>query len=98
MDSLRVLTSVIRATIGHQWKDHDEQLEMIFATIDADVSQALQSTREEIESGRAAEKGGAGLALSELRSAVEDSQRAVGSWGGFYPFERAAASLEFWKL
>ncbi len=98
LDSLRVLASVVRATIGHQWEKEDGNLEMIFAEIDADISQALQSTREELESGRASDKGVARAALGELRNAVEDSQRAVGSWGGVYPFERAAASLEFWKL
>lgn len=81
-------------------------LETIFAEIDADISQALQSTREELESGRVGGVGGgnpndktiARDALNQLRNAVEDSMRDVEQWGGVYPFERAAASLEFWKI
>lgn len=33
-----------------------------------------------------------------LRSAVRESFVDVEAWGGEFPFERASASLEFWKL
>lgn len=95
--SLRVLACVVKATTGLRWKEGDG-IENIFAEVDADISQALQSSREELDSGRVVDVAAAKQALVELRTAIKDSQREIQSWQGVYPFERAAASLDFWKL
>ncbi|EKM52903.1 uncharacterized protein PHACADRAFT_261592 [Phanerochaete carnosa HHB-10118-sp] len=95
--SLKVLALPVRAAAHLCWEPGSE-LEQVFAEIDADVGQALQSAREELDSGRAGNLQAARTALEELKSAVREGQAAVAGWGEAYPFERAAASLEFWKL
>ncbi|KAI0338675.1 hypothetical protein BDW22DRAFT_1362772 [Trametopsis cervina] len=95
--SLRVLARPVRAIAGFRWHD-SALLESTFAEIDADISQALQSSREEWESGRLADIATARAAVDELKAAIRDSQLAVQSWRGVFPFERAAATLEFWKI
>jgi len=97
LSSLKVLASVVRATKGHRWEE-DGIMENTFSDIDADISQALQSTREELDGGRVSDITKARDVLHELRSTIQESQQEVKSWGGVYPFERAAATLEFWKL
>ena len=79
--------------------DTGGELEAVLDEIDADIGQALQSAREELDGGRAGNLVAARAALDELRAAVWESQRAAEDAGaGAGPFERAAASLEFWKL
>ncbi|KAH8093120.1 hypothetical protein BXZ70DRAFT_440717 [Cristinia sonorae] len=95
--SLKVLALVVRATKGHRWEESGE-MENTFSDIDADISQALQSTREELDGGRVADMTKARETLRELRASIQESQQEVKSWGGSFPFERAAATLEFWKL
>lgn len=95
--SLKVLAGIVKATAGHRWKG-DAELEDLFAEIDADISQALQSTREELESGRVTDKGAARTAINDFRAAVEETQKEVKSWGGAYPFERAVSGLAYWRL
>lgn len=95
--SLRILASVVRATKGRRWEENGD-MENTFSDIDADMSQALQSTREELDGGRVTDMNRAREALQDLRSAIQESRREVKSWGGVYPFERTAATLEFWKL
>ena len=95
--SLKVLASVVRATKGRRWIENGE-MENTFSDIDADISQALQSTREELDGGRISDIAKARETLYELRSTIQDSQREVKGWGGVFPFERASATLDFWKL
>ena len=95
--SLKLLAAVVRAIQGHQW-ERGESLENTLAEIDADISQALQSSREELDGGRVYDMAIAREAIEELRTAVKDSQKEVEGWGGVYPFDRAAISLEYWKL
>ena len=95
--SLRVLAQPVRATTVFFWAEGSE-MEAVLAEIDADISQALQSSREEMDSGRMVDITIARLAISDLKSAVRESKLAVERWGGVYPFERAEATLEFWKL
>ena len=64
-----------------------------------DPNQLLpQSSKEEIEGGRVVDYTSAREVKNELRCAVNDSLADVKSWGGEFPFERAVASLEFWKI
>lgn len=56
-----------------------------------------QSSKEEIEGG-GVDFTLAREAKNDLRCAVNDSLADVKSWGGEFPFERAAASIEYWKF
>jgi len=95
--SLGLLSSIVRATIGLRWED-DGDMADILAVNDADIGQAIQSSKEEIESGGVADFTLAREAKNDLRCAVNDSLADVKSWGGEFPFERAAASIEYWKI
>ncbi|KNZ76173.1 hypothetical protein J132_11292 [Termitomyces sp. J132] len=95
--SLKVLTSVIRASLELQWED-DSDLSNLFAFIDADIGQAIQSSKEEIEGGRVSDWGIAHEIVDDLRGVVKESKKAVQVWGGEFPFERTASSLEYWKI
>ena len=95
--SLKVLALPVRAMADVR-RENSAAMESMFAEIDADISQALQSCREELDSGRLSDVAAARSALDDLRTAVKESQIAVQSWRGVFPFERAAASLEYWKI
>jgi hypothetical protein len=95
--SLGVLESVVRATIGLRWEDVGE-LSDILALVDADISQAIQSSKEEIDAGRIGDLASARQIVTELRAAVRDSFLDCETWGGEFPFERASGSIEFWKF
>ena len=95
--SLRVLAQAVRASSLVFWSEGSE-MDRILAEIDADISQALQSSREEMDSGRMGDITTARGAINDLKSAVKESKLAVDTWGGVCPFERAEASLDFWKL
>ncbi|KIP02598.1 hypothetical protein PHLGIDRAFT_37827 [Phlebiopsis gigantea 11061_1 CR5-6] len=95
--SLKLLAQPVRAAARLRWELGGE-IEQVLAEIDADIGQALQSSREELDGGRAGNLNTARAALEELKSAIKESQLALEGWAGSYPFERAAASLEFWKL
>ncbi|TFK32754.1 hypothetical protein BDQ12DRAFT_476291 [Crucibulum laeve] len=95
--SLGILTSIIRATVGLRWED-DGDMADILAVIDADIGQAIQSSKEEIEGGRITDFLSARRVVNDLRSALNESMTDVHSWGGEFPFERASASIQYWKL
>ncbi|KAF8147886.1 hypothetical protein B0H34DRAFT_278029 [Crassisporium funariophilum] len=95
--SLGLLASIVRATIGLRWED-DGDMADILAVIDVDIGQAIQSSKEEIEASRVVDFASAREARNELRCAVNDSLADVNSWGGEFPYERAAASIEYWKI
>jgi hypothetical protein len=57
-----------------------------------------QSSKEEIEGGGVVDFTLAREAKNDLRCAVNDSLADVKSWGGEFPFERAASSIEYWKF
>ncbi|KAK0475287.1 hypothetical protein IW261DRAFT_1496810 [Armillaria novae-zelandiae] len=95
--SLAVLAVVVRATIGLRWNAENEMSD-ILADVDADICQAIQSSKEELEGGRVDDYAKARDAVKELQNAVKESLLDVESWGGEYPFERASLSFEHWKM
>ena len=95
--SLKILARVVAATVGLQWEE-DGPMEEVLALIDADISQAIQSSKEELDGGRVVDLQVAKGAVHELRTAVSDSQMDVRRWNGAFPFERAASSLEYWRV
>ncbi|KAG7439553.1 uncharacterized protein BT62DRAFT_938856 [Guyanagaster necrorhizus] len=95
--SLVILAVVVRATIGLRWNNESE-VANILVNVDADICQAIQSSKEELEGGRVDDYAMACEAARELRNAVKESLLDVESWGGEYPFERASSSFEYWKV
>ncbi|KAI0742243.1 hypothetical protein C8Q80DRAFT_1186887 [Daedaleopsis nitida] len=95
--SLKILARIVSATLGLRWEE-ESAMEDTLAEVDADISQAIQSSKEEIDGGRVAEIQEARDIVHELRSAVNESQMDVKKWDGVFPFERAAASLEYWRV
>ncbi|KAJ7215550.1 hypothetical protein GGX14DRAFT_443073 [Mycena pura] len=101
--SLGLLATVVRCAHGHglRWAAEDEgELADCLAVIDADIAQAIQSCKEEIESGRAGPGSHehAHAALADLRAALDAAAREWGPGAAEFPFERAAASLGCWKI
>ncbi|KAI0632595.1 hypothetical protein C8Q77DRAFT_1058284 [Trametes polyzona] len=95
--SLKILARVVGATTGLRWKE-DSAMEDTLAVIDADISQAIQSAKEEMDGGRVADLQQAREVVQELRTTINESQMDVKKWNGDFPFERAAASLEYWRV
>ncbi|KAH9926620.1 uncharacterized protein BXZ73DRAFT_78714 [Epithele typhae] len=95
--SLRILAAVVRATVGLRWPEGGP-MEDSLALVDADISQAIQSAKEERDGGRAEDVQAARAVVQELREAVAESQLDARKWAGAFAFERAAASLEHWRL
>ncbi|EPS94820.1 hypothetical protein FOMPIDRAFT_58724 [Fomitopsis schrenkii] len=95
--SLRVLAVVVRAAGGIQWVEGSE-LETTLAAIDVDISQAVQSCKEELDSGRATDPVFVKTALNELRTAVRENRRVIGTGRSGYLFEQGENALDFWKI
>lgn len=57
-----------------------------------------QSCKEELDGGRVNDIGTARDAVEKLWSGVEESSRDVEIWGGEFPFDRAANSIECWRV
>jgi arginine decarboxylase-like protein len=95
--SLKVLTDIVEKTEAIRWKDDDETADML-AVVDSDITQAIQSCKEEIDQGQVPDMSEARDILKELRLSLGKSLDKVQSWGGEYPFGRAWASLDYWKF
>ncbi|KAJ3543815.1 hypothetical protein NM688_g5817 [Phlebia brevispora] len=94
---LGVLTAVVKATVGLRW-EIDGLMADSLAAVDADISQAIQSAKEELAGGRVSDLTAARAAVKELGMYVAESLKDTARWGGEFPFERALASIEYWKL
>jgi hypothetical protein len=97
LTSFGVFATIIRTSLGLRWTPFGPAAES-FALIDGDICQAIQSSKEEIDSGRAGDPDSAHAKVADLRGALKESADAVSRWGGDFPFERAAATLEVWKF
>ncbi|KAJ7600335.1 hypothetical protein C8J56DRAFT_7289 [Mycena floridula] len=95
--SLGILTEVVHVTIGLQWGQDGEIIKAL-ADIDTDITQAIQSCKEEIESGRIEDYAAARDTVNCLHVVVEKSRADVETWKGEFPFERTRSSLVYWKL
>ncbi|KAI0356252.1 hypothetical protein OH77DRAFT_246173 [Trametes cingulata] len=95
--SLTLLAEVVRSAVGVRWEE-DSRMEDILAIIDADITQAIQSAKEEIQSGRVSDIGAVKAVYSGLHDLLVEDKADVERWGGDFPFERAMATVELWKL
>jgi hypothetical protein len=97
VDSLPILTYVIRATFPLRWttSDNDPLLPHL-AVLDSDLSQAIQSCKEELAAGllqTEEEVNSAKLSLEDLFRALEEGRHLVESWGGEFCFDRVSDVL-----
>lgn len=92
---LQKLTEIVNATTGLRWERNGE-MDNVLAAIDADIAQAIQSTKEELLGGASRESVIA--TVNDLKAAVEASRLDTKRSNGDFPFERAADSLAYWHL
>jgi hypothetical protein len=97
LTSFGVFASIIRTALGLRWTSFGAAADA-FALIDGDICQAIQSSKEEIDSGRGGDLDIARAKVADLRAALKESSDAVSRWGGDFPFDRAAATLDVWKF
>jgi len=97
LTALEVLAEVIRGTYGLRWI-HDGDTADMLALVDADLCQAIQSAKEEIEAGRAGDPSSVHNTIAHVRAIVQRSEADIAMWSQDFPFERAAISLETWKV
>jgi hypothetical protein len=97
LTSFGVFATIIRTSLGLRWTPFGPAADA-FALIDGDICQAIQSSKEEIDSGRGGDLEIARAKVADLRAALKESSDAVSRWGGDFPFDRATATLEFWKF
>ena len=84
-------------TIGLRWREDDEFVDSL-AILDSDMTQAIQSGKEELIREKGVGVNEARAVVKELRLRLSEASASVKSWGGEFPFERTQASLEHWKL
>ncbi|OBZ68357.1 hypothetical protein A0H81_11809 [Grifola frondosa] len=97
LSSLGVLTDIVRATIGARWEENGE-MDNSLAAIDLDITQAIQSSKEEMDSGRITDLPAARTTVARLHAGLIDSSADAKTWGCDPPFEQATISVEYWKL
>jgi hypothetical protein len=97
LQSLPILTLLIHGTHNLRWSE-DGQFVDTLAILDSDISQAIQSSLEEVTTSNfdnlvgGAQEGVA--AVTELQRALKDCETEVKSWGGEFPFQRGLANVE----
>ncbi|KAJ7641039.1 hypothetical protein FB45DRAFT_899321 [Roridomyces roridus] len=96
-DSLPLLTAVVRATMGVRWPAEGE-VPHALVVVDADLDQALQSCREELQGDGPSDYSTAQNAVMDLADTLESIRLDVEQWGGEFPFERAIFSVRDLKL
>lgn len=87
----------MQQTIGLRWEDDGDMADSL-AMLDGDMTQAIQSGKEELLREKGASVNEARAVVKELRLRLSEASASVRSWGGEFPFERTQASLEHWKL
>ncbi|TCD60965.1 hypothetical protein EIP91_009246 [Steccherinum ochraceum] len=96
--SLAVLEGVVRATVGLRWKGNGP-MAYALADIDSDITQAIQSCKEEWGSGRVKDMGAAKRALASIGETIQSSKDDCERWDEeSFPFERAEVSVQYWKI
>jgi len=97
VESLGVLACIVRATSGFRWEEDGPMMDAL-AVVDADISQAIQSSKEQVAGELYKDLGGARRAINDLRDAMLDLEAEVAEWNGEFPFMRGLANAECWRL
>ncbi len=87
LTSFGVFATIIRTSLGLRWTPFGPAADA-FAVIDGDICQAIQSSKEEIDSGRGGDLEIARAKVADLRAALKESSDVVSRWGGDFPFDR----------
>lgn len=96
--SLKLFAIVVRATLNLRWSEDGELMQSL-AAVDSDISQAIQSCKEQLEEGEMQEDvSEAEIALSDLKQALVEGEHGVQVWNGEFPFIRALANAEALSL
>ena len=99
--ALQYLTPAIQQTVGLSWEEDDE-LAKSLTVLDSDMTQAIQSSKEElIREGDGFDVDKAKAVVTELQlrlSEVSASVKSRGARGGEFPFEKTQETLQYWKL
>jgi len=97
LQSLPILTLLIHGTHSLHWTEDGDFVDTL-AILDSDISQAVQSSLEEVAASDfdnlvgGAEEGI--RAVTELQKALKACEQEVESWGGEFPFQRGLANME----
>lgn len=94
---LTLLETVVKTTLGIQWQDEGE-MTTVLAAIDADIIQAIQSSKEELIAERVEDLDKARNIVMTLTDTLKRVRNHAQTWGGEFPFEQALDGLEFWKV
>ncbi|KAH9858399.1 hypothetical protein C2E23DRAFT_879901 [Lenzites betulinus] len=97
VSSLAILTEVVRAVIGLRW-DADSPMETILSYIDGDLTQAIQSSKEEIAGGLVTDVERARCVRESLLGVLLEVQQEVEGWDGDFPFEWALLTMKTWNI
>nr|GAT57135.1 predicted protein [Mycena chlorophos] len=109
--SLGLLAHGARASLGLRWDaEGEDALAEVLAVLDADIAQAIQSCKEEVDSGRAATPEAhedARAALADIRAALRACETDCAARARRplaccsekdFAFERAMVSLNYWDI
>ncbi|KAG7087016.1 hypothetical protein E1B28_012994 [Marasmius oreades] len=95
--ALEVLAFIVSATVGIRWREGDK-LYGALVVLDSDITQAIQSCKEEKEAGRIVDQTRMRKVVENLRSVLKESSEEVRSWDGVFPFDKATSSVQYWKV
>ena len=88
---LKLLTDVVSATARPGWKPDDETA-CLLSDVDRDLCQAIVSSKQEMEAGRATKTDAVAVQTALLR-ALDGSKQALGEE---YPFESGETEVKGW--
>ncbi|EMD32050.1 hypothetical protein CERSUDRAFT_119050, partial [Gelatoporia subvermispora B] len=77
--SLSLLTEMVEATAGARWKESSD-MDGALTELDGDITQAIQSAKEQIEGGRLGDIEAARATVDRLRSALQRSEEDISRW------------------
>ena len=96
-NSLQLLTDLVEATRGARWVA-SSTMEGALTEVDGDITQAIQSSKEQIEADLVEDMALACATAARLRITLQHSKEEIGRWGGEYPFEKAFVSTQYWNF
>ena len=100
VESLETLTNIVEVVAETHWKEDDgvNSMENILAAIDQDISQAVESAKQQIEAGHIDDIERAGQVKEALFKALQKCEQSVGVWNAeMFPFPRGLESVRGWS-
>ena len=100
VESLETLNNIVEVVAETHWKEDDgvNRMENILAAIDQDISQAVESAKQQIEAGHIDDIERAGQVKEALFKALQKCEQSVGAWNAeMFPFPRGLESVRGWR-